>query len=318
MQDYIPGIFDPSIDDPTFQTLRDWKLEQDGVGVLFSDLRESPRLNLVTVKRPTLKLEFQGKLVVASIRYASDAKPKKHGKRGTITDFSRQSRTRLFDLFHRLKIKSKPVFLTLTYGDDYPDAKTAKNNLRAFLERIRRMPSCEQTSAIWRMEFQERGAPHFHLIFFDLPFIKKEDIQTMWSQIIDQPQPFTRIEQIRSHNGMMFYVSKYIAKVNPSENSGFNSLTYLHAYRAKYGDEIGRLWGYFKKDLIPFDERFYYERDLDRREFAIFRNLAVKQYPPIADYLSEGFRLYVPDAERWKDIARHLFDRWTRERPITI
>ena len=51
---------------------------------------------------------------------------------GKFTTFSKQSRTRLFDLFHRMEIKRKAVFLTLTYGEDYPDAKTAKTTCEPF------------------------------------------------------------------------------------------------------------------------------------------------------------------------------------------
>lgn len=266
-------------------------------------------------KRPTLRLEFQGKFVAAAIRYEHDLPPKR-GKRGHITTFSKQSRTRLFDLFHRLEIKQKPIFLTLTYGEDYPDAKTAKSHLRAFLERIRRIPGGKSVSAVWRMEFQKRGAPHFHVLFFGLPFIKKEAIQRAWGQITRTDRPITRIEQVRSHKSLMAYVSKYVAKIEPSEDSGFNSLSYLHAYQAKHGENIGRVWGCFNKDSLPFAERWYYERDLDMVEYAKFHDLAISVYPPIADYLSAGFRLYVKDAERWKDIARYLFDG--KPPPLTI
>lgn len=259
-------------------------------------------------KRPTLKLEFQGKFVACAIRYEHDAKPHR-GKRNIVTGFSARSRTRLFDLFHRLEIKRKPIFLTLTYGEDYPDAKTAKSHLRALFERIRRKMDDIQVSAIWRMEFQERGAPHFHIIFFDLPFIDKLTWQYWWEEITGHPEPFTRVERVRSHKQIMAYVSKYVAKLEPSSKTGFISLSYLHAYREKYGENIGRVWGYFEKANLPFAQCFTYERDYDRKEFALFKSLAVAQYPPIAEYLSEGFRLYVKDAERWKDIARYLFDK---------
>ena len=265
-------------------------------------------IELKLKKRPTLKIEFQGKFVACAIRYEHDAQPKR-GKRNIVTGFSARSRTRLFDLFHRLEIKRKPIFVTLTYGDDYPNAKTAKQHLRVLFERIRRKMDCLQISAVWRMEFQERGAPHFHIIFFDLPFICKLTWQYWWEEITGHPEPFTRVERVRSHKQIMAYVSKYVAKVEPSSETGFISLSYLHAYRAKYDENIGRVWGCFQKVNLPFAQLFSYERDYDRAEFEIFKSLAVAQYPPIADYLSEGFRLYVKDAERWKDIARYLFDK---------
>lgn len=304
----ITRIYDPSIDDPTFQSLRDWKFEEDVRGTIFIDTHEQPRLNTVKIKRPTLKLEFQGKFVAAAIRYEHDAKPRR-GKRGNVTMFSARSRTRLFDLFHRLEIKRKPIFVTLTYGEDYPDAKTAKYHLKTLFERIRKKMDGLSTSAIWRMEFQERGAPHFHIIFFDLPYIDKLTWQYWWEEITGHPEPFTRVERVRSHKQIMAYVSKYVAKVEPASKTGFISLSYLHAYHKKYDENIGRVWGYFQKDALPWAECFYYERDLNSNEYAKFRSLAIAAYPPIADYLSQGFRLYVKDATQWRDIARHLLDK---------
>jgi hypothetical protein len=266
--------------------------------------------------RPTLKLEFQGKFVAAAIRYPSDRKYSR-AKRGFVTDFSPGSRRRMFDMFHRLEIKTKPIFITLTYGDDYVDTKKAKNNLRAFFERIRRKyPSA---SGIWRMEFQERGAVHFHIIFFNLPFWKKEKVQQTWCEIIGDAtnSTFTRIERIKSHRGVMYYVSKYIAKVNPGEDSGFNSLTYLHAYRAKYGDHIGRVWGKFECANLPFAELLTLERDFVPASFYQFRSLVETFLPQIKDYLSPGFRFYVKDAVRWSEIARHFFDP-PSTMPLTI
>jgi len=257
--------------------------------------------------RPTLKLEFQGKFVAAAVRYPSDRKYSR-AKRGKVTTFSLNSRKRMFDMFHKLEVKTKPIFVTLTYMEKWPDAKTAKNHLRAFLERIRR--KYPNAAGIWRMEFQERGAPHFHIIFFSLPFWKKENVQAAWAEIIGERNrsPFTRIEQIKSHRGVMAYVSKYVAKLQDDGISGFNSLTYLHAYRAKYGESIGRVWGKFEAVNLPFAASIILERDYVPAEFYKFRALAAHFLPKISDYLSPGFRLYVKSAVQWEQIARHMFD----------
>ena len=288
-------------------SLREWKFERDVKGVIFYDHYEKPRLNTVKTKRPTLCLEFQGKFVAAAIRYDHDQKPRR-GKRGIISDFSRASRSRLFDIFHRLDIKRKAIFVTLTYGKEYPDAKTAKIHLKTLLERIRKKLVGMDVSAVWRMEFQERGAPHFHLIFFNLPFICKLTWQYWWEEITGTPEPFTRVEMIRSHKGVMSYVSKYIAKLPEAGDSGFNSLSYLHAYKLLFGENIGRVWGIFNRPCMPFAPRITLERDVDSNFYTKFRPLAIAQFPRIAEYQSMGFRLYVKDARNWEQIARHLFD----------
>ena len=298
-----PSIFDYS----PGQSLRDWKADQVPLGVIFTQDPKKP-LTPRHLKRPTLKIEFQGKFVAAAIRYPSDRKYKR-GIRGKITDFSDASRVRLFDLVHRLDVKRKPIFVTLTYGDDYPNAETAKIHLKTLLERIRKKLDSLQVSAIWRMEFQERGAPHFHIVFFDLPYIDKLTWQYWWEEITAHPEPFTRVERVKSHRSLMSYISKYIAKVDKAEKTGFISPTYLHAYQQKYGEYIGRQWGIFQRNFLPFAERVTMERDYTRWAFDQFRALAAAQFAPIAGYLSQGFRLYVKDAAEWERIARHLFDK---------
>jgi len=255
----------------------------------------------------TLKLKFQGKFVEAKVKYMGAEK--RHSiPRGKIHDFSKQSRGRLIDITNSLDLRGKAVFLTLTYGGEYPNAQSAKAHLRAFLERIRRRYPEEKISAIWRMEFQERGAPHFHIVFFNLPYIPKQTIQNWWQDITGHIRPFTRIELIYSHKKLLNYVAKYVAKVNPSEDSGFNTPTYLHAYAQKYDENIGRLWGTFNKQHLPFAECVLIDIPLNMRNYVRFRALACQKFPPIADYQALGFRLYVPDARWWLNAFHDIYD----------
>lgn len=272
------------------------------VSAIYSPLGDFKRQTMV-------KATFQGKYV--HVQLSTKTYRTQHpNKRGVITDFSGASRRRMFDLFHRLEIKQKAVFLTLTYGQEYPDAKTAKNHLRAFLERVRRWVGNSPTAAIWRMEFQERGAPHFHIVFTGLPYIAKEEIQRAWGEICNIQQPFTRIEMIRSTRKLMNYVSKYIAKVNPpadAGDSGFNSPTYLHAYQEKHGQEIGRVWGIFQRQHLPLATEEYFEFPIHWAKFFRLRDAAIKQYAPLKDALSLSFRLYVKSARHWRQWFEKLF-----------
>lgn len=290
----------------------------------------SPQYSPVSKQKHQERLivTFQGKYIHAKIARQTDQPPPPK-KRGTITDFSPQSRRRMFDLFHKLNLERKAVFLTLTYGKDYPSAETAKNHLRAFLERIRRLPNAHKTSAIWRMEFQERGAPHFHIVFFDLPYIDKGKVQAMWGQTTGVSNPFTRIEMIRSHKSLMGYVSKYVAKVNPPADAGasggFNSPTYLHAYQEQYGENIGRVWGTFQKQHLPYAPLITYEIPFTYRKFFKFRDIGIKVFPKIADYLSLSFRLYVRSSRPYQAYFEKLFaieieyaKRWEQSSPALM
>lgn len=186
-------------------------------------------------------------------------------KRSAITLFSRASRLRLLQKMATIKTKGlKSVFVTLTYGQEFPSPKTAKRHLDNFLKRIGR--AYENVSGFWRMEFQQRGAPHFHVIFFGLPYIDKDDLATMWGEIVgnefwdntSNPQrpPFTRIELLSSHKHAARYVAKYVAKSD--SDGGFNIAPYLtvrgdfiHPVTGEVDGKVGRWWGVFNAAALP-------------------------------------------------------------------
>jgi len=194
---------------------------------------------------PLLRLEAQGSVFAVASSMKRVTRPV-GGKRGIITEFSKASRKRLIRKIARLK-PVKITFVTLTYPGEYPDVETAKAHQRALLERIRRR--CPETSGIWRLEFQQRGAPHFHWLLFNLPYISFETLKSWWQEVIgviDSVPVFVRIEQVRSWRGVMSYASKYLAKLSePRAAPFFNFVAYLHAKRC---------WGVFNAQFLPFNE----------------------------------------------------------------
>lgn len=256
----------------------------------------------------TLRMTFQGKYLRAHI-ITKGKQPPARGRRSVITDFSPGSRGRLFDLFNKMEIRSKVIFITLTYEKDETDAKRSKQHLRAFIKRLVRAYPKAKMGFVWRMEFQERGAIHFHICAFGLPFVPKENIQRIWGEVSNQERPFTRIEMIYSTKKVMNYVSKYVAKVNPSpEIGGFNLPTYLAAYQSKHGDEIGRVWGVTGTQNLPMAEKITIELAFNYAKFMQFRLIASHQFPPIWDSLSLGFRLYVVSAKQWEQYFHSIYD----------
>jgi len=255
-----------------------------------------------------LKMTFQGRLVKAQV-LTKGHQPNTHKHlRKEITDFSSQSRGRLFELFNSLKLNRRATFVTLTYPTSAVNQFEAKRHLRAFFKRIERMYSGRKITGIWRMEFQERGAIHFHIMFFGLPFIHKTTIAALWSQVTHTYNPFTRIEGVSGHKKLINYVAKYVGKVNGGSEDGFNSLTYLSAYQFQQGEKIGRVWGYINKKDLPLDEKevlelpFYFER------FMQFRDSAAAIHPPILRSISFGFKIFVGSAASWLDYFHTIYD----------
>lgn len=92
---------------------------------------------------------------------------------GIIRGWSPRSRARMvstmaeLDLAPLLLQDGMPAMVTLTYPGEWlsvaPDGATVKGHLQAFFKRFERawgVPWC----GVWKLEFQRRGAPHFHLL----------------------------------------------------------------------------------------------------------------------------------------------------------
>lgn len=107
-------------------------------------------------------------------------------------------------------------------------------------------------SAVWRMEFQDRGAIHFHILAFNLPFWKQKELQEAWEDCTEEFRSIAHIKLVHGARSIMSYISKYIAK--PDERTELTSLedgTYQHDEREKLS---GRFWGWINKELLPLGE----------------------------------------------------------------
>lgn len=135
--------------------------------------------------------------------------------------------------------------ITLTYPFTYPmDGKVCKEHLRKFLQELNREAVRHSAghgfSAFWFIEFQERGAPHFHLLTTWSPMdsIKGADswVKKTWYRIVGSEDPRhlaagTREEKLKAgKDGMVGYVTKYAQKEEQK--------TVPDAFK-----NVGRFWG---------------------------------------------------------------------------
>lgn len=157
------------------------------------------------------------------------------GRRGKITEYSDASRWRLqlrLAAFLREQL-ANALFITLTYPAAYPEPQEAKRQLPAFIKRIRRR--WPQACVIWRMEFQERGAPHFHLLVLGVRFIPHQAVAEWWYEVVGSGDARhlnagTEVRRVRSAKHAIWYIAKYMAK--DDQSGQFNE-----------DRDVGRFWG---------------------------------------------------------------------------
>lgn len=162
------------------------------------------------------------------------------GKRGIITGFSMGSRRRLMRMIAKTRKSELPAFVTLTYpGEFTEDPLVWKKNLRAFFARMKR--KYPQACAIWKLEFQKRGAPHYHLLVWGVEWYKLLDfVPSAWYKVVKSGDirhllAGTQVQRVRSWRGVMAYASKYLGKLGSVPS-----------------DAPGRFWGVMAGECIPW------------------------------------------------------------------
>jgi hypothetical protein len=222
----------------------------------------------------SLEIASGGNLVKLNALRWSGFDSRENVKRGIVKDFSIESRQRLQRLLASINqdVAGLPTFLTLTYPFEYSlQWEVWKRDLDVFFRSFRR--KWPRAWGVWRLEFQKRGAPHFHLLLWDGPIIEepmevyspkkkkmvwignpgnennKELFQwfsSTWYRVVGSGdgkhlKAGTRIEPIQSWNGVFYYTSKYLAKMTEG-----NFVPEGYA---------GRYWGIINKSLFPIDIR---------------------------------------------------------------
>ena len=157
-----------------------------------------------------------------------------------IKSFSQKSRMKLFTIFNQLNYSSYgvPLFLSATWHYDSPDTM---KSIKLFLKKFRQMLDriLPPFHYIWKLEYQDRGVPHFHILIFPLnktqKFYSKETeimIKSKWIQLKQCKCKHCHsysIKVIQCQTKLMSvaYISKEIAKVEDRYET----------------HDLGRIWG---------------------------------------------------------------------------
>ncbi|MCK5506205.1 MAG: hypothetical protein KAJ10_13655 [Thermodesulfovibrionia bacterium] len=127
------------------------------------------------------------------------------------------------------KIKSNlirsPLFITLTYHHGHEvDTSIHRDHFHNFLTQLRVLD--DNIQYIWRLEYQKRGAPHYHLILFPSLSLRRFPdlwysgrLTFIWHSISD-PDSIAhskygfKLTSIKSYQMACSYISKYCGKVD--------------------------------------------------------------------------------------------------------
>lgn len=104
----------------------------------------------------------------------------------------------------------KPKFLTLTFAENVQDIKQANYEFKKFRQRLEYDLKIKLKYVVV-IEFQKRGAIHYHVVFFNLPYIQSSDLESIWGN------GFIKINAISHVDNIGAYVTKYMTKANDDD-----------------------------------------------------------------------------------------------------
>jgi hypothetical protein len=226
--------------------------------------------------------------------------------RGKIKGISRKSRKNLLRLLNKIEPNGNYYFVTLTYGKNYSlDFKEWKKHLHRLFSSLKY--HYPKLSSIWRLEFQKRGAPHYHLLLSvpDKPSQSKLRllIRKIWLRAIQDNSYATHRHAVR------------VDVVRDLKKCGF----YLSLYQSKDANDrqdiaTGREWGIYGKPNLQFGA--YGSECISRNEQRILRRIVRKwlqaynrrhRYATYLGYPSGSFDVFIPIHE-----SKRLL-RWVKQ-----
>ena len=100
-------------------------------------------------------------------------------------------------------------FVTLTFAENVVNVNQAYRMLSNFFKRLKRyLKKPPQYIAV--LEFQKRGAIHFHVLM-NIPYIPHKELERLWGH------GFVKINQIDDTDNIGAYITKYMTKENMDE-----------------------------------------------------------------------------------------------------
>jgi len=193
------------------------------------------------------------------------------GVRGTVTCWSKRSRARMVARLSELDYSvmlggvERAAMVTLTYPGDWltvaPDAAACVRHLRVFGRRFQRAWG-RPLVAVWKREFQRRGAPHYHLLMVpphgtvtgpDGPEGFVAWLSRTWADVVGHPDPVERAAHRRAGTGVDY--AEGMRQSDPrrvavyfSKHGAYGAKEYQNHAPEEWtadGGSVGRFWGYW-------------------------------------------------------------------------
>ena len=106
-------------------------------------------------------------------------------------------------------------FLTLTFKENIWDLEYANEEFHKFIKRLNyRITGSKKAflKYVCVVEFQKRGAVHYHVLFFNMPYVPQEELAEVWGH------GFVGINAVDHVDDLGAYLGKYMIKAMEGED----------------------------------------------------------------------------------------------------
>jgi hypothetical protein len=142
-------------------------------------------------------------------------------------------------------------FLTLTFKENVQDLEWANGEFKKFVQRLnyRLFKKRSGLKYVCVVEFQGRGAVHYHVIFFNMPYVPVNEVAEVWGH------GFVKLNKIDEVDNVGAYVVKYMGKdFDPDDDPGSGG---------KKRRDKGKKRYFASRGLIKPKERAINEKELN-------------------------------------------------------
>lgn len=95
----------------------------------------------------------------------------------------KRSKRKIFELVNSNYVQGKSSFLTVTFKENLTDYDLAFNYWKRFKQKVEYYYNIKlQYCGV--VEFQERGAIHFHICLFNVPYMEQNILYELWNTIV--------------------------------------------------------------------------------------------------------------------------------------
>lgn len=192
-----------------------------------------------------------------------------------ITEWSAKSRANMveaiceIDFRQMLGSNRPPAMVTLTYPGDWvsvaSNGHAAKKHLQYLRYRYRQAWGSDLW-CVWKLEFQRRGAPHFHIMMVPPRGVARSRpdavghglqfrqwLSVVWADIVSHPDPQQYLNHLKAGTGVDFAEGMRMrdpkrAAIYFGKHGGAKAKEYQHIVPEEWtgpGDGPGRFWGYW-------------------------------------------------------------------------